>query len=380
MLNAQRHDLGRLPLARFLVYALPLLALTFCGPCPGQTYTIQTVAGGGLPENIAGLSASLGAVYGIAADQAGNVYIALADYSVVLRLDGSGRLTRVAGRGTAGFSGDGGPVTAAQLSNPRGLAVDSSGDLYIADAGNNRIRKVSGGMIDTVVGGGTSLGDDGPATSAQLKGPLDVAVDGSGNIYVADTGNHRIRLVTSGNIVTIAGNGTAGYTGDGGESPDAQLSSPTGVALSPAGKLYIVDYGNKCIRSIDAGHTIRTEASGLSSPRGVAVSGGGIVYIAEAGKNVVKQLSNGVLSVVAGTGQLGYNGDYHAAHQRQPDLAQRCGGRWLGKAPDCGHRGWPHPPSGAAAFGRRHGRGSTDYLHSGIPAEPRRDLRTEHRR
>jgi uncharacterized protein (TIGR03437 family) len=287
-----------------------LLALAICGPCLSQTYTIQTVAGGGLPENIQGLSAILGAVYGIAADGPGNVYIALADYHIVLRLDTNGNLTRVAGSGTAGFSGDGGPATSAQLSNPRGVAVDSAGDLYIADAGNNRIRKVSGGTIGTVVGGGTSLGDEGPGSSAQLKGPLDVAVDGSGSIYIADTGNHRIRMVTGGNIITIAGTGTAGYTGDGGESPDAQLSSPTGVALGPAGKLYIVDYGNKCIRSIDASHTIRTEVSGLSSPRGVAVNQAGTVYIAEAGRNVIKQLSNGVVSIVAGTGRMGYNGDY----------------------------------------------------------------------
>src|SRR5262249_43599938 len=150
-----------------------------------------------------------------------------------------------AGNGTSGYSGDGGPATSAQLNVPFGVAVDGAGNLYIADLRNSRIRKVTtDGLISTVAGNETTgySGDGGPATSAQLNSPNGVAVDGAGNLYIADYSNNRIRRVTTdGLISTVAGNGTRGYSGDGGPATFAQLSGPAGVALDAAGNLNIAD-------------------------------------------------------------------------------------------------------------------------------------------
>jgi hypothetical protein len=160
------------------------LALVMSWSALGQTYTISTFAGGGLPVNITGTSASLGngVPQVLAADRAGSVFFV--DQDTVLRLDATtGVLTLVAGNGTYGFSGDNGPATNAQLNGPVGVTLDSAGDLYIADQGNNCIRKVSGGVITTVAGNGTLgfSGDNGPATNAQLNYPVGVAVDPAGS-------------------------------------------------------------------------------------------------------------------------------------------------------------------------------------------------------
>jgi hypothetical protein len=206
----------------------------------GQTYTISTFAGGALPVNIPGTSASLGyAPRYLAADQAGNVFFVY--QNTVLRLDaGTGILTLVAGSGTTGFSGDNGPATSAQLNGPTGVAVDSNGNLYIADTLNNRIREVSGGVISTVAGAGAQgfSGDKGPATSALLSAPTGLAVDSNANLYIADTLNHRIRQVSStGVIATVAGNGTPGFGGDNATATKAQLASSFGIAVDSAGIL-----------------------------------------------------------------------------------------------------------------------------------------------
>jgi sugar lactone lactonase YvrE len=147
----------------------------------------------------------------IAADRAGNVFFA--DQNTVLRLDATtGVLTLVAGNGTPGFSGDNGPATSAQLATPGGIAVDSAGNLYIADGYNYRIRKVSGGVITTVAGNGTPgfSGDNGPATSAQLDPGSGLAVDSAGNLFIADTWNNCVRRVSKGVITTVAGGGSSG--------------------------------------------------------------------------------------------------------------------------------------------------------------------------
>src|ERR1035437_5309219 len=158
-----------------------ILTLMFSSVGFSQNYTIQTFAGGGVPQNIQAASASLGYVTGIAADAAGNVYVALRAYSVVVRMDTTGTLTRVAGTGTPGYSGDNGPATSAQLNSPWGIALDAAGNLYIADSGNNRVRKVSNGVITTVAGN---------IAGAQLSNPTGVAVDSSGNIFIADSNNN----------------------------------------------------------------------------------------------------------------------------------------------------------------------------------------------
>jgi hypothetical protein len=159
-----------------------------------------------------------------------------------------------AGNGTGAFSGDGGAATSASLNNPTGVAVDGSGNLYIADFNNNRIRKVSvDGIISTVAGNGTEAfsGDGGAATSASLNNSFDVAVDGAGNLYIADTDNQRIRKVSvDGTIATVAGNGLHGFTGDGGAAISASLYSPRGVAVDGAGNLYIGDSFNQRIRKM----------------------------------------------------------------------------------------------------------------------------------
>ena len=186
--------------------AAVLLAIVTCCHASAQVYGISTFAGGAVPVNIPGTSASASSPQSVAVDKAGNVFFA-DFYSDILRLDvTTGILTVVAGNGTPGFSGDNGPATSAQMNQPEGIAVDSAGNLYIADTINNRIRKVSNGVITTVAGNGVRgfSGDNGPATSAQLFWPEGVAVDSAGNLYIADSLNLRVRKVANGVITTVA--------------------------------------------------------------------------------------------------------------------------------------------------------------------------------
>jgi uncharacterized protein (TIGR03437 family) len=298
----------------------------------GQTYTIQTFAGGGLPVNIAGTSASLLYPGSVAVDRAGNLFFT-EGHHVVLRWDATTSvLTLVAGNWTEGYSGDNGPATGAQLSNPTGVAVDPAGNLYIADTDNNRIRKVSNGVITTVAGNGAYgfSGDNGPATSAQLYYPNAVAVDAAGNLYVADWGNSRVRKVANGVITTVAGNGRESYGGDNGPAASAQLYTPAGVAVDSAGNLYIADWGNSRVRKVANG-VITTVAGGGSSlgdngtatsaqlrfPSGVAVDLAGNLYIADTGNYRVREVSNGVITTVAGNGTAGSSGDNGPATSAQ---------------------------------------------------------------
>ena len=190
-------------------------------------------------------NAQLDAPTGVAVDAAGNLYIADQDNNRIRKVSPDGTITTVAGNGSAGFSGDGGPATDASLNRPLALAVDATGGLLIADSGNQRIRRVdTSGTITTIAGSGPAAipglsGDGGPATAAQLSFPSDMLVAPDGALYIVDRGNSRIRKVdASGTITTVAGT-TAGFSGDGGPATDAQLFSPSSIARDRRGNLYL---------------------------------------------------------------------------------------------------------------------------------------------
>ncbi len=197
-------------------------------------------------------AARLNAPEGVAADGAGNLYIADTLNHAIREVLSGGIIITIAGNGVPGYSGDGGPAYAALLDNPTGLAVDGAGNVYIADSGNHAIRKIDTlGMIATVAGTGAPGfgGDGGPATAAQLNAPAGVALDSAGNLYIADSGNQRIREVAGdGTITTLAGSGLAGYGGDGGPALLAELNQPAGLAIDAGGNIFLADQANRCIR------------------------------------------------------------------------------------------------------------------------------------
>jgi sugar lactone lactonase YvrE len=299
---------------------------------------IQTVAGNGTSafsgDDGAAATASLSDPFGLAVDAVGNFYIADTSNHRVRKVDTSGMIATVAGNGKEGFSGDSGAATSATLNTPIGVAVDTAGNLYIADAFNNRIRKVSAtGVITTVAGNGDARfsGDHAAATSASLSAPFGVAVDKAGNLYIADTSNQRVRKVdTSGMIATVAGNGTEGFSGDGGAATRASLNFPTGVALDRAGNLFIIDQSNHRIRKVNTSGVITTVAgngnpgfsgdhaaatsASLNLPIGTAVDTAGTLYIADTSNHRIRKVSaDGTVTTVAGNGIGGFAGDGEAA-------------------------------------------------------------------
>ena len=310
---------------RLLTAALLTLVISCC--TFGQTYTINTLAGNGTAgysgDTGPATSAQLSYPQGIALDAADNMYIA-DTYNNRIRKVSNGVIITVAGGGTS--RSDNISATSAALNQPSGVAVDAAGNLYIADSGNNVIRKVSNGVITTVAGNGTAgfSGDNGPATSAQLYNPDGVAVDSAGNLYIADMNNSRIRKVSNGVITTVAGTGTAGFSGDNGPVARAQLDSPDGVAVDAAGNLYIADMDNNVIRKVSNGVIYTVAGNGTAGfsgdngpatsaqlyiPTGVAVDTAGNLYIADHQNDRIRKVSNGVITTVAGNGTLGYNGD-----------------------------------------------------------------------
>ncbi len=243
-------------------------------------------------------------------------------------------ITTVAGNGTTGFSGDGAAATAAELNNPISVAVDIYGNVYIADNGNARIRMVtSTGIISTVAGNGVKSysGDGGPATAAELKSPVSVFADINGNVLIADQLANRVRIVNSSGIInTFAGNGINAYSGDGGQATNAELDLPTAVAMDATGNVFIADELNERIRRVGTGGVIRTfagngsygfsgdggqaTAAEIALPWGIAVDAAGQMYIADFGNNRIRLVNtSGIISTFAGNGFQGYSGDGGAA-------------------------------------------------------------------
>ena len=265
---------------------------------------------------------------GLAADSAGNVYVADELNSVIRRITPNGLIFTVAGNGIGGFSGDGGPATTASLNIAVHVAADGAGNLYIADTGNHRIRKVSpAGIITTIAGNGVAgfFGDNGQAVNAELSSPLGLTLDNQGNLYIADSQNHRVRkLAPNGVITTVAGTGAIGFTGDGGQATAAQLYQPEDVAVDNAGNLYIADTNNNRVRRVAPNGVISTIAGGgadfyadnipaLSAkiyPISVGVDAGGILYLAENDTRRVRKVGlDGTITTVAGANQFGFWGD-----------------------------------------------------------------------
>ena len=310
---------------------IPMLFICAAGSAEAQN--ISTIAGSNWvfpTAPLPALKAPLGYVSAVAADSAGNYYVADTSNALILRVSPSGTLTIVAGSGSQGYSGDGGPAISAELYWPNGVAVDGVGNLFIADLGNNRIRMVNpAGIIATVAGNGmiSDSGDGGPATSASLHVPAGVAVDRAGNLFIADSDNGRIRMVNpAGTITTVAGNGTAGYSGDGGLATSASLWCPNGVAVDGAGNLFIAETCNSRVRTVNPAGIITTVAgngscafggdggpaiaASLCDLQGVAVDGAGDLFIADFGNSRIREVSaGGIITTVAGNGVYEYGGD-----------------------------------------------------------------------
>lgn len=293
-----------------------------------QSKVITTIAGKNwsFPTSpLPAASAPMGEAVGTAVDSSGNIYIADPADEYVFKVTPSGTLSIFAGNGVAGVSGDGGPATSASLNNPIRVSVGPAGTVYITEQYN--IRGVSpGGVISTFAGNGQSgfSGDGGPATNAALNAPHGVAVN-SGIVYIADSLNNRIRRVAGGTISTFAGTGVAGYSGDNGQAASAQLNGPDGLAFDTAGNLYIADANNSVIRKVAPDGTITTVAgngvAGFSGDGGAATNASlnyalsvgldtaGNLYIVDQGNNRIREVAGGIITTIAGNGAADSLGD-----------------------------------------------------------------------
>jgi sugar lactone lactonase YvrE/pimeloyl-ACP methyl ester carboxylesterase len=333
------------------------------GACPsGPPGTIITVAGNGIPgysgDGGPATSAQLFASSGVVFDSDGNMFIADSRNNVIRRVDAVMHvITTIAGNGIQGSSGDGGPASSAQLNGPTHLTFDGVRNFYITDAGNARVRKVDAAtrVITTVAGNGTPgfSGDGGPAINAQLNFPDAIALDGSGNLYIGDASNNRVRKVTltTGVITTVAGNGTPGYGGDGGLATNAELQFPSRAVLDGAGNLYIADLQNNRVRRVDATTGVIVTVAGtgtagysgdggparsaeLNGPLSVMVDTAGNLYIADVFNSRIRVVNTGTTQItvaaltiqpgniqtIAGNGIVGYQGDGGPATSAQLNI------------------------------------------------------------
>lgn len=288
---------------------------------------IYHVAGGGVSgyggDGGPAANGQFNQMINLAIDAVGNIYVSDSWNHRIRKINTSGVITTIAGTGVSGFSGDGGLALNAQLNSPNWISVDGAGNLYIADANNFRIRKIStSGTITTFAGDGTNgfAGDGGLAINANLNGNLGMTFDASGNLYFADQNNHKIRKIsTSGIITTVAGTGTLGYSGDGGPAINAQLNYPASVKLDAAGNLYVADPNNKVIRKINSlgiiNTVVGTGTPGYSGDGGLATnaqiggtndvvfdSQGNILFCDQWNHRIRKVNSAGIITTIAGTG------------------------------------------------------------------------------
>ncbi len=319
---------------------VPVCALAACliAAAPAQdpgTYTISTIAGTGVAgsdgDGGPAISAQLNYPAALFLRSNGDLYIGDTQNYWVRVLNSAGTISTVAGSDTYGFYGEGIAATMAQLHSPYAVTVDADGNFYIADTVNNVIRKVTGGIINTIAGTGDRGfgGDDGPAADAYLNAPTGLAIGPDGLLYIADSGNSRIRRIDAdGNITTVAGNGSENYNGDGVLATEATLNRPGHIIFDNAGNLYIADTFNHRVRKIDTDGIITTVAGGggfdggfagdggpatsalLNYPRGVAVDGSGRVFISDSLNNRVRVVTeNGNIYTIAGDGRYFDSGD-----------------------------------------------------------------------
>jgi hypothetical protein len=302
---------------------------------------IETYAGGGVCDGEPALNGCLNKPYGIGLGNSGNYYIA-DTYNHRVREVTGGYIYTTAGNGSQGFSGDGGPATDASLYYDTDVAVDSLGNIYIADILNHRIRKVdTGGIISTIAGTGVVgySGDGGPATSAELNKPMFLTVDDYDNVYISEQLNNVIRKIdtSTGIISTVAGNGTAGFSGDGGLATSAQINQPFGLGFDSSGNLYFVDRANYRIRKVDTSGTITTVGGngtrgysgdgGMATGASIEVSTGLVIdsfdniYFADSENHVIRMIdTSGIIYTVAGNGTAGFSGDGGSALTAQFNL------------------------------------------------------------
>jgi len=310
---------------------ITLLLIIVCA-CGAKAQIITTIVGGGttLGDGGPAVDCELNLPYGIALDNSGNLYIADRGHNIIRKVDAAGIITTIAGTGASGYSGDGGPATAATMQTPNAVATDNAGNVYFSDRFNNCVRKIdAAGIITTIAGDGTQgyFGDGGPATNAKLYGPCFITFDRLGDLYIGDAFNNRIRMVnTIGIITTVAGTGSSIDTGDGGAAIAAGVDNPYAIAVDNIGNIYFTEYGGNRIRKINTSGIITTIAGNdtagyrgdgdyattaeFYNPTDIAIDPIGNLDITDGHNGRLRQIrTDGRINTIAGTGTNGFSGD-----------------------------------------------------------------------